>query len=133
MTEPLVLNREKREAVTAALSGGVVMLHLDTSVPGVRVPGQFQGLGDLRLNVSYRYANVEVIIDESKLAATLSFNGSPFRCILPWESVWAVSMKGATKAWAESIPEQALQELQMHADRSAPPAQGKARHLRLVH
>lgn len=122
------LNAEKRAAVTAALSRGLIQLTVNANARGVRVPEHWNTASALPLNISYRFRAVEVIIDDEKIGATLSFNGVPFRCVLPWPSIWSLKENGAVQFWGVSMPEQAVEEMKLRERALAP----KGKHLRLV-
>lgn len=122
------MSQEKRAAVTAALAKGLITLTVNCNERGVRVPDQFSQCSALMLNVSYRFKDVGVIIDAEKIGATLTFSGAPFRCIIPWTAVWAMTSHGMQVLWGESMPEQAVEEMQLQEQKLAP----RPRHLRPV-
>ena len=82
------------------------MLHLDARRPGVIVPPQYTGDAHLRLNLSYRYSIPDLDVSDERVQATLSFGGRPFRCILPWESVFGITSHGTGdgQVWPEDLP-----------------------------
>jgi stringent starvation protein B len=96
----------KKETLLAFLSRGVAMVHVDARKPGVVVPRQHQGDPHLRLNLSYRYGIPDLQVHEDGVQATLSFGGYGFRCILPWEAVFAVTSQGTGdgQVWPEDLP-----------------------------
>jgi stringent starvation protein B len=100
---------EKKETLLAFLKRGVAMVHLDARQPGVSVPAQFATDAHLRLNLSYRYGIPDFEVREDAVRATLSFGGRPFFCILPWESIFAVTSSGTGEGqvWPEDLPTEA--------------------------
>lgn len=55
--------------------------------------------------------------------------GVPFRCVIPWTAIWGMKQGGAVQLWGESMPEQALEEMQLQEQKLAPRT---GRHLKLV-
>jgi len=100
---------EKKETLLAFLKRGVAMVHLDARQPGVSVPSQFSTDAHLRLNLSYRYGIPDFEVRDDGVRATLSFGGRPFYCILPWDSVFAVTSSGTGEGqvWPEDLPTEA--------------------------
>ena len=96
----------KKETLLAYLGRGIAMLHLDARRPGVIVPPQYAADAHLRLNLSYRYGIPDLEISEERVRATLSFGGRPFRCILPWASVFGITANGTGdgQVWPEDLP-----------------------------
>ena len=86
----LELNKAKRKVFENALQSGIATLHLDPRISGVQVPEMFMGSPVLALNYSYRYDIPDLSIDDDCVVATLSFSRIPRRCIIPWESVFAI-------------------------------------------
>jgi stringent starvation protein B len=100
---------EKKQTLLAFLKRGVAMVHLDARQAGVSVPQQFTGDAHLRLNLSYRYGIADFEVREDRVQATLSFGGRPFFCVLPWESIFAVTSSGTGEGqvWPEDLPTEA--------------------------
>jgi stringent starvation protein B len=103
----------KKEVALALLERGHVSIHLDPRSAGVVVPAWFKRQPQLVLQVGYNMpVNIpDLRIDESGMSCTLSFNRSPFFCIVPWSSVYAmVGDDGRGMVWPEDVPpEVALQ------------------------
>jgi stringent starvation protein B len=102
-------SQEKKQTLLAFLKRGVAMLHLDARQPGVSVPSQHAGDAHLRLNLSYRYSIRDFEVRDEGVQATLSFGGQAFFCVLPWESVFAVTSSGTGEGqvWPEDLPTEA--------------------------
>jgi len=96
----------KKETLLAYLARGIAMVHLDARRPGVVVPPQYAMDAHLRLNLSYRYGIPDFDVSDERIQATLSFGGRPFRCILPWASVFGITSHGTGdgQVWPEDLP-----------------------------
>lgn len=95
----------KKQALESFLDKGRVQLRVDARRKGVRVPDQFGDDSMLILNVSWRYANTDMVINERGVAATLRFNQVPFRCVLPWPAVFAmIPVEGEPLVWPLDVP-----------------------------
>jgi stringent starvation protein B len=102
----------KKQTLLQYLQRGVTMVHLDARRPGVLVPPQYATEAHLRLNLSYRYHIPDFEIDDRRVQATLSFSGSPFQCVLPWESIFGItSHAGDGQVWPEDLPTEVMQTL----------------------
>jgi stringent starvation protein B len=102
----------KKQTLLQYLQRGVTMVHLDARRPGVSVPPQYSSDAHLRLNLCYRYAIPDFEIDDRRIQATLSFSGTPFQCILPWESIFGItSHAGDGQVWPEDLPTEVMQTL----------------------
>jgi len=102
----------KKQTLLQYLQRGVTMVHLDARRPGVVVPPQYAGEAHLRLNLCYRYSIPDFEIDERRIQATLSFSGTPFQCVLPWQSIFGItSHAGDGQVWPEDLPTEVMQTL----------------------
>ncbi len=103
----------KKETLLGYLARGIAMMHLDARRPGVIVPPQYSGDAHLRLNLSYRYSIPDLEIDDERVQATLSFGGRPFRCTLPWTSIFAITSTGTGdgQVWPEDLPIEVMQSM----------------------
>jgi stringent starvation protein B len=98
--------REKHALLVQLLQEGMVMVHVDARRSAVRVPPQFATEPGLALNLSWRFPDARMKLNERGIAATLSFGGLPFRCQLPWSSVWGMrTAKGVfQRFWEADLP-----------------------------
>jgi stringent starvation protein B len=96
----------KKETLLAYLARGIAMVHLDARRDGVVVPPQYSMDAHLRLNLSYRYGIPDLDISDQRVQATLSFGGRPFRCIIPWGSIFGITSHGTGdgQVWPEDLP-----------------------------
>ena len=79
----------KRETMESFLAEGMVLVQLDSRVDGVQVPDHLAGDPTLRLNISGRFG-LPLDLDEWGIHATLTFQGDPFECKLPWNAIYIV-------------------------------------------
>jgi len=110
----------KKQTLLAYLQRGVAMVHLDARRPGVLVPPEYAREAHLRLNLSYRYAIPDLDVSEARVQATLSFGGRPFRCVLPWESIFGITShtSGDGQVWPEDLPTEVVQTMADPRDRA---------------
>jgi stringent starvation protein B len=118
---------DKRQTLLQFLERGVAMVHLDARKAGVVVPPQYAQEPHLRLNLSYRYNIPDLEMSDRRLQATLSFGGRPFRCILPWVSIFGItSHAGEGQVWPEDLPGEVMEGIATKKDTKEPhAAQGK--------
>jgi stringent starvation protein B len=101
---------DKRQTLMHFLERGVAMVHLDARKAGVVVPSQYAQEPHLRLNLSYRYNIPDLDMSERRVQATLSFGGRPFRCLLPWGSIFGItSHAGEGQVWPEDLPGEVME------------------------
>lgn len=97
--------KQKQEALERSLEGGRVQIRLDARRPGVRVPEKFSDEPMLALNLSWRFPNTEMVVNERGVAATLRFDGTPSRCVIPWGALFAViPTTGEPSIWPADVP-----------------------------
>ena len=100
------LNKKKYNFLLYLLESGDAMVCLDARLPEVDVPKNQKNNSSLNLifNLNFRRP---IEINEDAISATLAFSGRPYKCLLPFEAVWAIydpNMKNG-QVWEESIPE----------------------------
>jgi len=111
----------KKEVALALLERGSVHVHLDPRATGVVVPAWFKRQPQLVLQVGLNMPVPipDLRVDEEGMSCTLSFNRSPFFCVVPWSSVYAmVGDDGRGMVWPEDVPP----EVALHARRDSDPA-----------
>ena len=97
----------KKEQLQKLLERGNVFLHLDPRAEGVLVPAGHANKPQLVLQLGLHFAVPipDLKIDERGVRCTLSFNRSPFLCILPWSAVYAmVAEDGQVTVWPTELP-----------------------------
>ena len=72
------------------LENGVTMIHLLRNRPGITLPESLN-TRIVRLNFSYRYGISDFSVDEKGIRASLSFQGVPQFCDIPWSAVCGIS------------------------------------------
>ena len=98
-------NKNKYDILVQLLSEGDAMVCLDARHSAVDVPNTHKDNPALSLvfNLNFRRP---FDVEETGIFATLAFGGRPHKCVIPFESVWAIhepeSKKG--QVWEESFP-----------------------------
>jgi stringent starvation protein B len=118
----------KKVVALALIEQSSVHLHLDPRAPGVVVPAWFKQQPQLVLQVGMNMPVPipDLYLDDEKMSCTLSFNRSPFFCIIPWDAVFA--MRGDDQrgmVWPDSLPPEVAKA--GTAPREATPADKEAR------
>jgi stringent starvation protein B len=113
---------EKHNAFLELLDGGMTMVHLDARFKGVDVPSSCMGDAHLRLNFSYRFHLETFDITADEITASLTFGGTPYICVIPWESVFAMThhVTNELRVWEEDLPLEVLQQIGDAMQQEAP-------------
>jgi stringent starvation protein B len=103
----------KKEVALALLERSSVHLHLDPRVDGVVVPAWFKKQPQLVLQIGLNMPVPipDLRLDDDGMSCTLSFNRSPFYCIVPWSSIFAMvgdDMRGMV--WPDDMPPEVAQQ-----------------------
>jgi stringent starvation protein B len=110
-------NAEKRRLFEQLLDHGIATLHLDPRKPDVQVPQKFVAQDMLLLNFSYRYNLADFRFDDREVVGTLTFQGAPFRCVVPWTAVFAMTNPAREGlVWEEDLPPEVRVAAQTEAD-----------------
>ena len=103
---------DKRRTMEQLLSRGPVLVHVDARRAEVSVPARFRADSSLVLRFGYSLspAIADLTVDDDGIGGTLTFNGQPFRCVLPWTAVYAAMVEGEQRGtvWPEDVPEDVL-------------------------
>jgi stringent starvation protein B len=97
----------KKDQLQKLLARGSVFVHLDPRREGVKVPEWLAARPQLVLQLGLNFAIPipDLVIDERGVRCTLSFNRSPFYCVLPWGAVYAVVAEdGQVTVWPKEVP-----------------------------
>jgi stringent starvation protein B len=102
----------KIEAALKLLEESSVFVHLDPRKAGVNVPKWFANEPQLILQIGLNMAIPipDLKVDEDGIRCTLSFNRSPFYCILPWSAIYALvgeaqnDRPAPSFIWADDVP-----------------------------
>ena len=93
------LNDLKKLTLEAALATGEkVTIVLNPQWPGAEVPQQHRHTNGLGYNLPRPTTDID--FGAAGLGVTLSFNGQPERCYIPWEALQAVVCSTLHGAWA---------------------------------
>ena len=98
----------KKQVLLELLEKSNVLMHIDARRDDVMVPKnlktQAQLILQLGLNLAVPIRDLDVGDDGVK--CTLSFNRTPFFCVLPYPSIFAmVAEDGRAMVWPEDVPE----------------------------
>ncbi len=99
----------KKEVALALLERSNVDIYLDPRAEGVVVPPQFKKEPRLILKIGLNMPVPipDLRLDDESMSCTLSFNRSPFYCIVPWTSVFAmVGEDGRGMVWPDDVPQE---------------------------
>ena len=99
----------KKEVALALLERSNVDVYLDPRARGVVVPPQFRKEPRLILKIGLNMPVPipDLRLDEESMSCTLSFNRSPFYCVVPWSSVFAmVGEDGRGMVWPDDVPQE---------------------------
>lgn len=99
---------------------GLVGVHLDATQKDVDVPPQFKNQKHLLLNLSFRFAHADIELGASKVAATLTFGATPYRCKLPYRAIFILqsAVTGEMAVYAENMPPELLAMAEGAADKA---------------
>jgi stringent starvation protein B len=99
----------KKEVALALLERSNVDVYLDPRAEGVVVPPQFRKEPRLILKIGLNMpvAIPDLRLDDDSMSCTLSFSRSPFFCVVPWSSVFAmVGDDGRGMVWPDDVPQE---------------------------
>ena len=105
----------KKDVALALLEQASMYIHLDPRADAVQVPVSFKNQPQLVLQVGLNMAVAipDLHVDEQGLSCTLSFNRTPFFCMIPWPAVFAlVGENGQAMVWAEDVPAEVAAQAQ---------------------
>jgi stringent starvation protein B len=109
-TQPLP---PKKEVALALLERSSVFVHLDPRLQAVVVPPGFKKQPQLVLQVGLNMPVPirDLHLDDEGMTCTLSFNRTPFFCVIPWVSVYAIvgCDDGRGMIWPEDVPPEVAQ------------------------
>lgn len=99
----------KKEVALALLERSNVDVYLDPRANGVVVPPQFRREPRLILKIGLNMPVPipDLRLDDESMSCTLSFSRSPFFCVVPWDSVFAmVGDDGRGMVWPDDVPQE---------------------------
>ncbi|MGD0529038.1 MAG: ClpXP protease specificity-enhancing factor SspB [Polyangiaceae bacterium] len=104
---PLPPKKEVALALLERSNERGIFVHLDPRQASVVVPPWFKKQPQLVLQIGLNMAVPipDLRLDEEGMSCTLSFNRSPFFCVVPWASVFAmVGEDGRGMVWPDDVP-----------------------------
>jgi stringent starvation protein B len=106
-SHPLPPKKEVALALLERSNDRGIFVHLDPRQVGVVVPPWFKKQPQLVLQIGLNMpvAVPDLRLDDEGMSCTLSFNRSPFHCVVPWASVFAmVGEDGKGMVWPDDVP-----------------------------
>jgi stringent starvation protein B len=137
-TQPLPPKKEVALALLERSNDKGIYVHLDPRQAAVVVPPWFKKQPQLVLQIGLNMAIPipDLRLDDEGMSCTLSFNRSPFFCVVPWASVFAIVGDDARgMVWPDDVPAEIARHAspsQQQPSQPAPvravdgPAKGKA-------
>ena len=104
---PLPPKKEVALALLERSNDRGIFVHLDPRQATVVVPPWFKKQPQLVLQIGLNMPVPipDLRLDEEGMSCTLSFNRSPFFCVVPWASVFAmVGEDGRGMVWPDDVP-----------------------------
>ena len=104
---PLPPKKEVALALLERSNDRGIFVHLDPRQATVVVPPWFKKQPQLVLQIGLNMPVPipDLRLDEQGMSCTLSFNRSPFYCVVPWASVFAmVGEDGRGMVWPDDVP-----------------------------
>lgn len=114
----------KKDVALALLERSNVDIHLDPRAKGVVVPPQFRKEPRLILKIGLNMPVPipDLRVDDESMSCTLSFSRTPFYCVVPWPSVFAiVGEDGRGMVWPDDVPQELAVRLVDEGKKPAPP------------
>lgn len=133
------LPTSRKDTIEKLLENDHILVHVLTGGDGVVIPDYLKSSPTVTLKLSRHFAG-DLVVEEERINAELSFKGTFFSCIVPLNSIWGVSTPdGKSLVWPETAPSEVLNSVvaEMKKKDEAPPPEeqtiGKPRgHLRRV-
>lgn len=122
-TQPLPPKKEVALALLERSNDKGIYVHLDPRQSAVVVPPWFKKQPQLVLQIGLNMAIPipDLRLDDEGMSCTLSFNRSPFFCVVPWTSVFAIVGDDARgMVWPDDVPA----EIARHASPQQQASQG---------
>ncbi len=116
--QPLPPKKEVALALLERSNDRGIYVHLDPRCTGVAVPAWFKKQPQLVLQIGLNMAIPipDLRLDDEGMSCTLSFNRSPFYCVVPWTSVFAIVGDDAKgMVWPDDMPSEIARQAQVRA------------------
>ena len=108
-------NLAKCAVAKRILEKGIVKVHCDPRVEGVNVPPHLSEDPVLLLQFAYGFRLPSFQVDEEAISGVLNFNGLKYHCVVPWESVFALTAPEfghEGNFWPEAVPPEMLETIE---------------------
>lgn len=108
-------NLAKYAVAKRILDKGIVKVHCDPRVVGVTVPSHLSEDPVLLLQFAYGFRLPSFQVDEEAISGVLNFNGLRYHCVVPWESVFALTAPEFGHEghfWPEAVPPEMLETIE---------------------
>ena len=69
---------------------GKIRVVIDTSHRGIKVPPEFMNIGPTIFIMAWNYPGIDLQVGKRIVKATLKFQGEPFRCTFPLQSIRSI-------------------------------------------
>ncbi len=111
---PSEAERTRRARLIELLDEGLVLVHLDARRSGVEVPANHAEDPALVLKLSRRFHLPEFEVGPLAVVAALSCAGERFRCVLPYDAIFAFSTQEQPLVdfYPESAPAELMERLE---------------------
>ena len=110
----------KKDVARGLLLRGTVFVHLDPRREGVAIPAwlKTQPQVVLQIGLDMPVPIPDLKVDDSGVLATLSFQRTPFTCVVPWDAIFAlVGDDGKGMVWPDDLPAEIAAEVEREAVR----------------
>jgi hypothetical protein len=97
---------DQKSTIERLLRDEQVLVHLNTTTPGVQIPSHLTQNKTVTLRLS-RYFKGQLHTDAERITAELLFGSTYHICVIPWESIWGASAPhGEEFLWKEAAPDE---------------------------
>jgi stringent starvation protein B len=123
-TQPLPPKKEVALALLERSNDRGIYVHLDPRRTGVAVPPWFKKQPQLVLQIGLNMAIPipDLRLDDEGMSCTLSFSRTPFYCVVPWSSVFAIVGDDAKgMVWPDDVPAEIARQTQVRPVESPAP------------
>lgn len=122
-TQPLPPKKEVALALLERSNDRGIYVHLDPRQTAVSVPAWFKKQPQLVLQIGLNMAIPipDLRLDDDGMSCTLSFSRTPFYCVVPWTSVFAIVGDDAKgMVWPDDVPAEIARQAQVRPVESPP-------------
>lgn len=93
LTKEQLIAKPKNQVFNVFMLNGLTKLWLDPKVTDVQLPMYLKDKEAIVLEFAYEMLRPipDLTVSNFAVEATLSFNGEPYLCVIPWDSVLAIT------------------------------------------